>query len=783
MRLKLFFGLPVLLAGVLRLAVGADENGPLPGTQPLTVTGDLSAQMVAGIDRFLSRETERVAAGRAVFWKRDVSSPEAYSKSVETNRVRLRRMIGLVEATETARPTEAVLGLEVAPSDGKTERYTVTPVRWPEFEDVHGEGLLLRPVEKPVACVVAIPDADQTPEMLAGLQPGLPPESQFARCLAEQGYLVIVPVLIDRKDTHSGNPKLGRFTNQPHREWIYRQAYELGRHPIGYEVQKVLAAVDWAESRDLWSVVRGPKIGVAGYGEGGLIALYAAALQPKLSAAMVSGYFGPREGLWQEPIYRNVFGVLREFGDAEIASLIAPRRLIVEYSEAPNVEGPPAAREGHRGAAPGRITTPEQHLVENELRRANALVAGLTKAPFAELVNGAEGVPVALGSEKALLLFLAGLDVKLKKLSPAPPPPPFPITTGELAERQRRQVKELERHTQQVFRDSERTRDALVWNRVKTPGPATDALRKQHRDVFWEEVIGKLPTSGQPPSPRTRRIHDQPAWTGYEVMLDVFPDVFAWGYLLVPKDLKPGERRPVVVCQHGLEGLPEHLVTEDAKSGAFQAYQAYAARLAERGFVVYVPHNPYRGDDKFRVLQRKANPLGLSLFSFIIAQHEVTLNWLATLPFVDAERIGFYGLSYGGKTAMRVPAVLERYCLSICSGDFNEWVQKNVTVDSPYSYLFTGEYEMPEWDLGHTFNYAEMAWLIAPRPFMVERGHFDGVAPDPWVAYEYAKVRKLYDVLGLPERTEIEFFNGPHRINGVGTFQFLHEHLNWPEPK
>ena len=37
------------------------------------------------------------------------------------------------------------------------------------------------------------------------------------------------------------------MTDQPHREWIYRQAYQMGRHIIGYEVQKVLAAVDWFE--------------------------------------------------------------------------------------------------------------------------------------------------------------------------------------------------------------------------------------------------------------------------------------------------------------------------------------------------------------------------------------------------------------------------------------------------------------------------------------------------------------------------------------------------------
>jgi hypothetical protein len=63
---------------------------------------------------------------------------------------------------------------------------------------------------------------------------------------------------------------------------------------------------------------------------------------------------------------------------------------------------------------------------------------------------------------------------------------------------------------------------------------------------------------------------------------------------------------------------------------------------------------------------------------------------------------------------------------------------------------------------------------------MVERGHFDGVAPDETVAYEYAKVRFLYEAkLGIGDRTEIEFFVGPHTINGKGTYAFLREHLNW----
>ena len=42
--------------------------------------------------------------------------------------------------------------------------------------------------------------------------------------------------------------------------------------------------------------------------------------------------------------------------------------------------------------------------------------------------------------------------------------------------------------------------------------------------------------------------------------------------------------------------------------------------------------------------------------------------------------------------------------------------------------------------------------------------------------------RRLYDRLGIPDRTAIEYFNGPHTIHGVGTYAFLHRHLGWPEP-
>jgi dienelactone hydrolase len=763
----------LLLGFVLGINALSSGAATLPGTAPLNAQGDLSAQMVAGIDQFLDAETLRALERRTNFWKRDFSSPEAYELSIRSNRSRLRQIIGAVQARTPFSEFElsSTSGREAKLAEN--ESYSILAIRWPAIDGVFGEGLRIRQKSKAAGAVICIPDADQTPEMICGLAPGLPLEGQFARTFAEQGLDVFIPVLVSRADAYSGNPELGRFTNQPHREWIYRQAYEMGFHLVGYEVQKVLALVDWLERTGV------NRAGVAGYGEGGLIALYAGALDPRIQSTVVSGYFGPRERLWEEPIYRNVFGLLERFGDGELASMIAPRQLIVEYCEVPKVSGPPAARNGRGGAAPGKLSIPERHEVEGELNRAREFFPSKFPVEF-ELVHGQEGNPVLPGSPKAIRFLVEKLG---GKYSPERKQPPAVLSVVETDERQRRQVQELVDYTQHQITRAERQRDQVFWK----PALQLDAEKWKtnglaYKEKFWSDWIGRFPAPVDAINPRARQIYDEAKWVGYEVMLDVWPGVFAWGILCVPKDLKVDEKRPVVVCQHGLEGVPRDTIDGPNSSG-YGPYKAFTARLAERGFITFAPHNPYRGRDAFRVLQRKANPLGKSLFSVIIGQHEQILNWLETLPFVDAQRIGFYGLSYGGKTAMRVPSVLDRYVLSICSADFNDWIRKNVTVHSPYSYMFTGEYEMPEFGLGQLWNYAEMSALIAPRPFMVERGHDDNVAPDEWVAYEFAKVRRFYDKLGIGDRTEIEFFNGPHTINGEGTFRFLHRHLSWPEPK
>jgi dienelactone hydrolase len=740
---------------------------PLDGTRVLEMEGDIASALVDGVDRFLLRETEQSVERRGRHWNRDTSSHEAYEQSIEPNRRRLAHILGVRDPRVEFTALEIQSSTSQAALLGRGRGVNIFAVRWPAFGDVFGEGLLIVPTRGRFAAdIVAIPDADVTPEQLVGLDDGVPAASQYARRLAESGCRVLVPMLISRY----GGPESwdGRQTDLTNREFLYRPAFELGRHIIGYEVQKVLAAVDWFV-RD--AHLARPHIGIVGWGEGGMLALYAGALDTRIGAVCVSGYFASRQNLWQEPIDRNVFGLLDEFGDAELASMIAPRQLIVETAAAPDFEVPVETKGG-----PGRIVTPSLGEIGAELTRAHELTAGLEPPPRVTVVIADNEPP---GGAAALQELLEPVLPDFE-LAPLGPPPHDLRVSSDVWARHRRQMHELDRHSQSLLADSDTLRDAY-FAEMKTDTPeAFAATIEPYRETFYNDVIGRFDYDLLPPNVRTRRVYDEPAYMGYEVVMDVFPDVIAYGILLVPKDIATGERRPVVVCQHGLEGRPQDVADPAIES---PHYHRYACQLAERGFVTFAPQNLYIFKDRFRTLQRKANPLGKTLFSVITPQHQQIVDWLQSLDFVDPDRVAFYGLSYGGKTAMRVPALVTDYCLSICSADFNEWVGKNASTRLPYSYVWTGEYEIFEFDLGSTFNYAEMARLISPRPFMVERGHFDGVAEDEAVAYEFAKVRHHYQAkLGLTDRCEIEWFVGPHMINGVGTFAFLHKHLDWPEP-
>jgi len=739
----------------------------LHGTSNLELQGDIASILVDGVDRFLLKELDRSVQKRMEQWPKpngaeaNAFSHLQYEAATKELREELRTRLGMIDARI---PCDAFIvqspaskASDSSVSVASNDSCKVLSVRWPVFEGVDATGLLVLPNGEVRFHAVVVPDAGQNPEQLCGHGDN---SSDIALKLAEQGGVVVIPNVIQRtREARNGRSKL---TDQ---EFLYRSAFVLGRHIIGYQLAEISAALDALNK----TYGQHPNL-VAGWGEGGGLALYAAAVDTRFQVACVSGHFGPRENIWSEPIHRNVHGLLNHFGDAQLAALVAPRTLVMDA-----VSGPEVSIAGD-GGAPGTLSGPSVEQAQSEWQNAITLLEPWqlsNKIQFVKpIVVNAKGIGT---SSPAINASLNSLGVK--PTADAKEKPSLSnwradyVASGSA--RRSETLSKWNRFQQVILEGCASERDSY-WSKLdtKTSDSFAESI-KPYFEYFRNETIGDWEWEAAPLNPRSRLIYNEPKWLGYEILLDVHEDVIAYGTLLIPRDEKPVKNHPCVVFQHGLEGRPSDTIVGD-----HPAYHDVSRQLVEQGYVVFAPQNLYLFQDRFRTLQRKSNPLGKTLFSTIFAQHKQIVRWLGQREEVDPKKIAFYGLSYGGKSALRIPALVPEYCLSICSADFNDWVWKNASTTSPYSYVWTNEYEIFEFGLGNHFNYAEMAAFIAPRPFMVERGHFDGVAPDERVGFEFAKVNRLYSArLGLTDRCRIEWFAGPHTINGKGTFDFLRERL------
>lgn len=775
MRHRLFVFLVLSVAAPLMDASAQGTTDLTVFDQPwsLEYEQQMVQRMEAGVERYFDRYTDRVVEARGLHWQRNMTSSSAYSASVGPNRSRFRTIIGIVDARRPVfierfgRGTDESLVADAS-------NYTIEQVRWPVLHGVWGEGLLISPKGAVRARVVALPDADQTPEDIAGLSG----KSDWALRLAGSGIQTLVPVLLNRSDTFSGSENVApwrfyfgdddlqtRRTNLTHREWIYRQAYVNGRHIIGLEVQKIQSGIDWFRGQGTQPV------GVAGYGEGGLLALYAAAVDERIDAALVSGYFGPRENLSTEPVYRNVWGLLTEFGDAEIASLVAPRSLVIEYSETPSLQytdtpepdGP--LPEYEDAGLRGEVRTPPFEEVASEYRRLERFFNEASFEPNVAFIHADGGTTGPL-SDAALRSFVVGLGVNA--LAGPAATPTDRREHLDPAARQGEQVRELQDFFHAMVDTLDRNRYAFLEGDYSS-AQAWDASMKPHRDYFRQEIIGVVDEDLLPLNPRLRQVYDEEDWVGYEVVLDVWPDVFAWGVLALPKDLEPGEKRPTVVLQHGIGGTPSTPERVDS-------YNNVMPKLARRGFAVFSVHAPY----SFNV--RKATPAKASVFSVIIPQYRQIVNWLKTHKHVDADRIGYYGKSWGGRTGLRVPTYIPEFRFAISSAYLNQWPRKVITAYYRTSYMWTSSIGVYEFNMGPTIGHAEMIMMFAPRPFMAESGYQDAVAPHEWVAYEFAKAKRVYDIIGVGDRAVLGFHIGGHEVHDDTIFPFIHKHLQWPVP-
>jgi len=146
----------------------------------------------------------------------------------------------------------------------------------------------------------------------------------FAPYFAENGYVAIAPVQRGWNETTQSAGGSGKGCQR-----MAMNRFLTGRTPIGL---RCLDASRLVDCRHTLETVDSSRIGVAGLSGGGTIALFWAALEPRVKVAMVGGYYCT----FADSIYSihhcicNCVPGIMEWGEMrEVAALIAPRPLLV----------------------------------------------------------------------------------------------------------------------------------------------------------------------------------------------------------------------------------------------------------------------------------------------------------------------------------------------------------------------------------------------------------------------------------------------------------------------
>jgi len=560
-----FVGVFSLLLG-LCLAVPPELPGQLPGTVHWNVPQDIAAAQDTELRRYFE---DRIAA----------AARERSAQAADKVRDQLRRTIGAVDRFLAPNP--------VARQIGATAAFTFSLVEWPvlPLDDpglfVKQYGLLLEPIRPGKhPAVIAIPGAHLSAPDIAGLTARLPKREQYARGLAVNGYVVLAPFFTQR-----------RTFSQPwmeDRASLVRLAYPVGRHLIGSEVQQISSAVDFLGKLPR---VDAGRIGVAGSGQGGLTALYAAALDTRLKAALVARYFDRRDRAFEEPEDRILWKQMERFGDAEIAAAIAPRALVIDRG-GPDVLG--------------------------EYQRARALFAQANAA--AAIRYSGEQDQQDGPTTAAIELFdeILHPDVQWPISAPQTPVDPEPfyaIANAQFSQWQAR------------YRGLARRAAAGSGQ----PRPARETLL---------DTVGRYPPPAGALEARSAKLDDEPGFTRFRLSVRVYDTVYAYGILLVPNNIKPGERRPVVFAREG-------------------------SQLARRGYIVFQTAAARKS------LERRAHLAGLTLAGLEIGKAGRAIDFLETLPFVDKDRFALYCAGDGDLTAVWAAAAEPRFKAVVYSGELS----------------------------------------------------------------------------------------------------------------
>jgi dienelactone hydrolase len=179
---------------------------------------------------------------------------------------------------------------------------------------------------EPGAAVLAVHGHGPGKSQAVGLTATETPNADYARQLAERGYVVLAPDLRCFGERQDWNPPdhYGCDTNLVH-------AVMAGVSPLTQNLWDLARALDFLQDHPL---VDPRRIGVVGLSYGGTMTLFLAAWDERVAAAVVSGYFSSwsesHKMPWNMCGSQVLPGMLGQIEHVDLAALVAPRPLLVE---------------------------------------------------------------------------------------------------------------------------------------------------------------------------------------------------------------------------------------------------------------------------------------------------------------------------------------------------------------------------------------------------------------------------------------------------------------------
>ena len=211
-------------------------------------------------------------------------------------------------------------------------------------------------------------------------------------------------------------------------------------------------------------------------------------------------------------------------------------------------------------------------------------------------------------------------------------------------------------------------------------------------------------------------------------------------------------------------------ILDDADAWAKQLYdnQYVGDYLAKHGYVVFSADAPMWGErgrkegvdrNKYDLIAGNMMMLGRDLSAFMTYDDISSTEFLASLPMVDAKRIGCVGCSMGAYRSWMLSALSDRIKAgaSIC------WM---ITTDAQLTRRFgrkeNGGFANCIPGLRQYLDYPHIASLACPKPMLFINGTKDKLFPVPGVKDAFAEMHKVWKSQGADNLLDTELWEIPH---------------------